>query len=258
MIANEEIIKIIKDKKIFPPEYIKKVDSVLIKSLWILVIVKDNSPVSALSSQDISELAYKILDEDIRKNSISKAFSRAGKRVKNIGGGFYEIMGAGREEIKKLDQEFSSSKPKIQAAKNLRDLLQKMKNHNENSFLREAISCFEIEAYRATIIMSWLLTLDHLFDHILKNKINEFNNELIKQNLKIKKISSKDDFLEMKEERFIEICRAAGIITNDIKKILDEKLGIRNSCAHPNSIIVKEAKATNFVEDLIENIVLKY
>jgi len=163
-----------------------------------------------------------------------------------------------REEIKRLDQEFSQNKPKIQAAKSLRDLLPKIANTNENSFLSEAISCFEVGAYRSTIIMVWLLTLDHLFDYILKNKINEFNNALVKQNLKVKKISNKEDFSEMKEEKFIEICRSAGIVTNDIRKILDEKLGIRNSCAHPNNILVKEAKAINFVEDLIENVVLRY
>lgn len=103
MIANEEIIKIIKDKNLIPPEHIKRTASVLKKSLWILAIVKDNTPASALSPQAISELAHKLLDEDIKKNSISKSFSRAGKKVKKIGESFYEIMGPGRAELDEFD-----------------------------------------------------------------------------------------------------------------------------------------------------------
>lgn len=57
---------------------------------------------------------------------------------------------------------------------------------------------------------------------------------------------------------FIEFCRTAKIITNDERKILDEKLDIRNSCSHPNNIKISESKATRFLEDLIDNILIKY
>lgn len=162
-----------------------------------------------------------------------------------------------RDEIKRLEGEIYD-KPKIQITKKLRDLLPRITNSNEKSFLEEAVSCFEVGAYRATILLVWILTLNHLFNYILNNKLGEFNKSLKKQNSKISKIIKKDDFSEIKEDKFIEICRSANIISNDVRKILDEKRGIRNSCAHPNSIVVKEAKAINFVEDLIENIVTKF
>ena len=64
--------------------------------------------------------------------------------------------------------------------------------------------------------------------------------------------------MEMKESKFIEICRAAKIISNDVRKILDTSLGVRNSCAHPSGITVSNVKVIAFVEDLVENVVLKY
>jgi hypothetical protein len=42
-----------------------------------------------------------------------------------------------------------------------------------------------------------------------------------------------------------------------MKKILDEKLDFRNTCAHPNDIIVGDAKLVSFVEDLVHNVILR-
>uniref|UniRef100_UPI001D01DFE3 hypothetical protein n=1 Tax=Halomonas citrativorans TaxID=2742612 RepID=UPI001D01DFE3 len=75
---------------------------------------------------------------------------------------------------------------------------------------------------------------------------------------KISKLTSVDDFTEIPEGKFIEFCRSAKIITNDVRKILDEKLGTRNSSAHPSGISISELKATEFIQDLVENVVLKY
>lgn len=163
-----------------------------------------------------------------------------------------------RTEFKSLDKEFSGNLPKKQVSKSLRNLVPKIKDSHKKKFLEEAIDCFEAKSYRAAIIMVWLLTMDNLYSYILSNKLRCFNVSLKKQNLKIKNIKDKDDFSELKESKFIEIARSAKIITNDVRKILDEKLGIRNSAAHPNDITFREAKAINFIEDLIENIFLKY
>lgn len=106
MISDEEIIWALKEKKLFPPDSIRKSGSILIKSLWALKICKDNSIASSLSPECISKIAHHILDEDIERNSVSKAFSRAGKRIKRLGDGFYEIMGVGHEELKNFEESF--------------------------------------------------------------------------------------------------------------------------------------------------------
>ena len=58
--------------------------------------------------------------------------------------------------------------------------------------------------------------------------------------------------------RLIELLRAAGLISNDVRKVLDEKLGIRNSAAHPSDLVFDGHKATEFSSDLIQNVLLKF
>jgi hypothetical protein len=128
-------------------------------------------------------------------------------------------------------------------------------------FLNEALACFSVHAYRATITMAWLLTLDHLFELILVRHHAAFNAVLatnMDKRVKITAIATRDDFGEMPEGKFIEFCRQAGIISNDVRKILDQKLGTRNSAAHPSGVAFSRAKVVDFVEDLFANVILKY
>jgi len=162
-----------------------------------------------------------------------------------------------RTVFKKMEEEFSTSKSKQKISLSLRKLITKINSKEEANFLEEAINCYEIKSYRASILMTWLLVMSHLQNHILTKKISDFNSSLRLQNLRINTITKIDDFSELKETKFIEICRSASIISKDIRKILDEKLGIRNTCAHPNDIKISESKATSFIEDLVENVLLK-
>jgi hypothetical protein len=117
----------------------------------------------------------------------------------------------------------------------------------------------EVGANRAAITMAWILAMDHLFAYIFAHKLTEFNCALAKdKGVKISAVSQRDDFTELKESKFIELCRAAGIISNDVRKILDQKLGTRNSCAHPSGVTINKSKAIDFIEDLVDNVVLKF
>lgn len=160
-----------------------------------------------------------------------------------------------------LEGKITKKKIKAKVSNDLRLLLGHISNPIENEFLKEAINCFEISAYRAAIVMVWNLTIDHLYEYILKYEQSNFNLALAKntdKRIKISTVNTKDDFGEIPEGKFIEFCRSANIISNDIRKILDTKLGIRNSYAHPSNIKVIESKATEFIEDLVNNVVLKY
>jgi hypothetical protein len=142
----------------------------------------------------------------------------------------------------------------------LRKIASRVTEENKKRFLAEAISCLGAEATRASIVMVWILTLDHLYDYILKHKLVDFNNALQTKGGKFAKIviKEKDDFEDLKESEFIEVLRVAGIITNDVRKILEEKLGVRNSSAHPSGITIHPTKVINFIEDLVDNVVVKY
>jgi len=142
----------------------------------------------------------------------------------------------------------------------LRKITLRISDQSKQRFLAEAISCLSAEATRASIVMVWILTMDHLYDFVLKHKLVDFNNALQAKGGKYAKITIgvKDDFEELKESEFIEVLRGSGTITNDIRKILEEKLGIRNSSAHPSGITIHPTKVINFIEDLVDNVIVKY
>lgn len=205
--------------------------------------------------QSFNELYIKEYSRIPQYLSENAADSKKGKYIKDANCG-YRLE---RRIFDEINSIVRNEPVKIQVSTQLADLVSKIKNTNEQSFLIEAINCYRVEAYRATIVLIWILTIDHLQSYIFGNKLNEFNIAFAKNpDKKISKIVNYDDFGELKESKFIELVRSAGIISNDVRKILDEKLGIRNSAAHPSGIKFAGHKATEFTLDLIDNIVLKY
>jgi hypothetical protein len=143
----------------------------------------------------------------------------------------------------------------------LRDYLVKISDTFENAFLRETILCFESGAWRGSIVLMWCLTMYHISKYVLIKKLTEFNAAIAKhpdKRLSGIIIQTLDDFEAISDSKFIELVRSARIVTNDVRKILDEKLGIRNSAAHPSTIVFSDLKANEFILDLVENVLLKY
>lgn len=158
-----------------------------------------------------------------------------------------------------LSKRLGAEHVTVQISATLRGLEHKLPDGGAKDFLKETIDCFEAGANRATITMIWILAIDHLFAHILKFKLVDFNNALANdKGVKLKAVAHRDDFTEMKESKFIELSRTAKIISNDVRKILETSLGIRNTCAHPSGVTVPKSKVIAVVEDLVENVVLKY
>jgi hypothetical protein len=164
-----------------------------------------------------------------------------------------------RTAKKILEELYLGTTHKRAISLSLRELLNDIKGKEQVAFCEEAISCFEIKAFRAAIIMTWLLTLDVIYEFIISKKLVEFN-AAIQAHGKYKKITilDKDQFSDLKESDFIEISRGAKIITNDVRKILVDVLDFRNTCAHPNTISVQETKAISIIEDLINNVIKKF
>lgn len=166
----------------------------------------------------------------------------------------YVISIYGDEEIK----VYLKNKPQIETGiTSLKDLLLKVNNNNQRLFLGEAISCAEARSYRASIVMMWLFAIDHLQEYVMNKKLLYFNKAMSK-NPRLKSIKTKDDFADLRESVFIEILRSADIISKGVKKILDTKLDTRNICAHPSDIVIKESTVVEFIDTLVENVILKY
>jgi hypothetical protein len=109
--------------------------------------------------------------------------------------------------------------------------------------------------------MCWQLVIDHLNELVLQKHLAAFNAKLAlvtDKRVKVSEIKTRDDFSDIPEGKFIELLRSAGIINNDVRKILDDKLGTRNTAAHASAVVIRASKAIDFVSDLVENVILKF
>lgn len=181
--------------------------------------------------------------------------TRDGKYVKLKTGG-YKLNGKLAAEFSAM---FAGTPVKNSLDKELVRIVATVEANNERAFLEEALKCYQVAAYRAAIVLIWLVSIDHLQNYIFANKLSAFNAELKKNpDKKVKQIANRDDFSDLPENKFIELSRASGIISNDVRKILDAKLGIRNSAAHPSGVVIGEHKAVEFGIDLMNNVIVKY
>ncbi len=159
-----------------------------------------------------------------------------------------------------IETEVSDS-PIIRATKStLRNHVKDNLPEFSKAFIEEGVKCYEYGLYRSAIVMTWLFAVDHLCEYIISNKLNEFNAVYMadKANRKNLQIHTKDDFSEMQEKQFIQLCRTAKIISNNVRIILEQKLDTRNTYAHPANITITPAKCSDFITDLLDNVVSKY
>jgi hypothetical protein len=160
-----------------------------------------------------------------------------------------------------LDAKYSVHHSIVHVSKLLADLPGKVPDLAEKTFLAEAIKCYRVEAYRACVVMTWNLAYSHLLHWILDDltRVDDFN-AAIPRRYPHKKppitITKYDDFEELKESEVIEICNTAGLVNSNIIRILREKLGKRNTSAHPASVVVVQSQADDVVTDLVNNVVL--
>jgi len=160
-----------------------------------------------------------------------------------------------------LETKYGQRSATIQVEQVLKELSAKVPNSAERTFLDETLICYRHKAFRAAITMAWNLAYDHLCEYVIRDpaRFSAFNVQLPRsyQRARISAITKKDDFSELKESEVIQVCRSANIITNDVYKILNEKLGKRNTYAHPSSVIAFPQTAEEIILDLVNNVVLK-
>lgn len=183
----------------------------------------------------------------------------AGKKppqlVKEKGG--YRLAGAIRRA---LDTRLGGDPTTVAVTKALTDLPARVPDLAEREFLTEAINCYRVRAYRATVIMAWNLAYDHLVRWVLADtgRIASMNTGIStkypKRNLSLAKHEDAD---ELKESEFIEAARTGKLLDKNTAQILREKLGRRNMAAHPSRVAITQHSADDMITDLVTNVIQK-
>jgi hypothetical protein len=175
------------------------------------------------------------------------------KRMLHDAKGF-RLSSVGRDQVAKMLP--AETKPK-QIVTELKKLEAQVSDPHQKTFLAETISCFSHGAYRASIVMAWNLAYHHACAYIAAGHLSAFNAQLAKAYPKKKPIGKHSDFEDLKESEVIEVAKGAQVFSVSTSKVLSEKLGKRNSAAHPSSVIVMPVTADEVISDLVQNILLR-
>lgn len=164
-----------------------------------------------------------------------------------------------RTKTKSIEIEILG-KPKLKELSTTLEKLPTLLKKPESDYVTEVLNCLKVESYHAAIILMWVLTISHLQNYVFAYKLAEFNTALSKHpkyNKKSFSITKIDDFEEIKESDFLELLKTSSITSKGRHKLLNEKLGIRNTYSHPSSLTLTDTKTVSFIEDLINDIITK-
>lgn len=141
--------------------------------------------------------------------------------------------------------------------RDLRRLMDKVKDDDSNDFLKECLTCLEANALRSSVIMGWTLVMDTLHTKIWSVGSKKLN-QAVQQRFKTaaKKIGRKDDLLYYRDSNKLLLCEDLGLFDRNIRDMLEGHLKLRNKCAHPGNYKPGRKKVEAFFEDVVNNVLL--
>jgi len=155
-------------------------------------------------------------------------------------------------------RDITKEAPEVALASLQNAVTQAPKGYHE--YLAEALACYEGGELRAAVLMVWAATMQHLYLTASKHpggvKALEAANKKRYGNAKgYRPVRRGDDFLYLREAQFIQLGEDAGMFNRTARRLLEERLTLRNNCGHPTGYRPGRGEVVVFVESLLRNIV---
>jgi hypothetical protein len=127
------------------------------------------------------------------------------------------------------------------------------------AYLEEAVACYDNGLFRAAILMVWAAVMEHLYMTAASRRdgvkgFEKVNKTRFGGSKNYRQIKKRDDFLYLREYDFIQLGEDAGMFNRNARKLLHEKLDLRNRCGHPTKYKPGREEAVIFVESLLLNV----
>lgn len=227
-----ELEDLISNKKI------KKTDKLL------LILYHIDRP---LSTAEIKKIAMDHGWRGVEQENIS-AFLNA-SRFATLIKGHWKINSQGKAYI--IEKKFVIEEVIITPIiKKLEETIKDVKDQDYRRFLGEALECLKIQSYRSAIVLSWVGAIYLLQKNVFEKHIKKFNIELLIHYPKEKIAKDFDDFLSLKDGKFLSIINKIKLISDGEYKELKACLDRRNEAGHPNSTVFDELTTAHHISQL--------
>ena len=126
-------------------------------------------------------------------------------------------------------------------------------------YLQEAVSCYSAGLYRGSILMVWAATIGHLHEVIGAHHggiaaFEAANHARFGTSKAYRRIRRTADLLYLRESQQIQLGEDAGMYNKNARKMLIDRLDLRNLCGHPTGYEPGREETVVFVESLTINI----
>lgn len=129
----------------------------------------------------------------------------------------------------------------------LDELLLEVPDQLERQYLQEAIKCYHIEAYRAAVILAWIVTVRNLEKKLAQLAREDGEANTYWANIEVKRKSG-----QSYEEDLLDACKALGIFDIHEMEELKHLRDTRNWCAHPTNYEPKAEKVRHCLRSAVE------
>jgi hypothetical protein len=128
-----------------------------------------------------------------------------------------------------------------------------------HDYLEEALSCYQHGLYRGAILLVWASVVQHLYSAADQHSggVKAFeaaNQSRFGNSKKYRPLRKRDDFLYLGERDFLQLAEDAGMFNRNARKVLQERLDLRNLCGHPTQYRPGREEAVIFIESLLLNV----
>jgi hypothetical protein len=126
-------------------------------------------------------------------------------------------------------------------------------------YLEEAVGCYRNGLYRAAILMVWSAVIQHLHATVGAHRggigqLEKANKARFGAMKKYRQVKKQDDLSYLGEKDFIWAAEDAGVFNRNARKLLHERLDLRNLCGHPTRYTPGREETVIFIESLLLNV----
>jgi hypothetical protein len=126
-------------------------------------------------------------------------------------------------------------------------------------YLGEAVECYRGGLYRAAVLMVWAAVVQHLYSvaSARRDGVKKFeaaNQARFGSSKRYRELKRANDFLYLGERDFIQLAEDAGMVNRNARKLLHDRLELRNLCGHPTGYRPGREETVVFIESLVLNV----
>ncbi len=163
----------------------------------------------------------------------------------------WTLTETGREHVRKL-LNLPAAEPEVEhEVGTLQALAAGIADARARGYVEEAVKCLQVGALRASVVFLWIGAVATLRDRVWDHGTPAIDAALRKGNPKARDFRKKDDFAYVKDSDLLQVAHDLSVLDKTQKGVLDQSLGLRNSCGHPTKYTPQIKRVSAFVEDVI-------